>query len=382
MATIFRLTMHLSGSALAVGLLTACASSPPPQETTAEPAPPIAAEQPLVIPFEPAVQLRPDYPEHYTVVRGDTLWDISARFLNDPWMWPQLWHGNPQVENPHLIYPGDVLTLYFIDGKPAMRVERPYLPEGMRAEDYHTQRLSPRIREESLDAAISTIPLDLIRPFLTRPRVVTDKELKAAPYVVAHDDERLMSGAGYRIYARGLDLDTLTDEYVIVRQGEVYTDPDSRRRLGIEAMHVGDVRLSAYGDPSTLQVVSSNREILRGDRLMPKELDPFEHHFLPRPPPSPVNGRIISVMDGVGMIGQHRVVVINLGTRDEIRPGHVLAVNQAGPVVKDTVKGGSVKLPDDRAGTIMVFRSFERVSYALVMHATKPLALLDPVLNP
>ncbi|MBE0510187.1 MAG: LysM peptidoglycan-binding domain-containing protein [Gammaproteobacteria bacterium] len=384
MVTKFRFTLQLSGSALALALLTACAGSPPQQEVVAEPSPPPAPVQQAASAPAPApvVAVRPDYPESYTVVRGDTLWDISARFLRDPWMWPQVWHGNPQIENPHLIYPGDVLRLYFIDGKPVLRVERPYLPDSMRGQEYRTERLSPRVREASLEAAIMTIPIETIRPFLSRPQVLTDAELKAAPYVVAHDDERLISGTGYRVFARGIEAEEMVGEYVVVRRGQAYIDPVSREHLGFEAIYLGDARLLAHGDPSTLVVTSSSREILNGDRLLPRGDDAFQHRYMPRPPADKVDGQIISVFDGVAKIGQHRVVAINLGKREGLEPGHVLAVNQRGAVVRDTVQGGEVQLPDERAGLVMVFRSFERVSYALVMNVTKPLAIYDQATNP
>lgn len=373
MVTKFRSTLQLSGSALALVLLTACAGSPPQQEVAPEPSP--VVEAPVAA---PEVVIRPDYPESYTVVRGDTLWDISARFLKDPWMWPQVWHTNPEIENPHLIYPGDVLRLYFVDGKPVLRAERPYVD----GREYRTEILSPRIRELGLDSAINTIPIDTIRPFLSRSGVMSDAELKAAPYVMAHDDQRLLSGAGYRVFVRGIKEENLVGEYMVVRRGTEYRDPVTRERLGYETIYLGDARLVSHGDPSTLQITSSTREILNGDRLIPKVETGFQHRYMPRGPSSEVNGQIMSVLDGVAMIGQHQVVAINLGSREGIEPGHVLAAHQLGARVRDTVGRGSVNLPDERAGVVMVFRSFERVSYALVMNVTRPLSVLDRVTNP
>jgi hypothetical protein len=199
---------------------------------------------------------------------------------------------------------------------------------------------------------------------------------------MAHDDERLISGAGYRVFVRGIKADEMVGEYVVVRRGEAYIDPVTREHLGYEAIHLGDARLLSHGDPSTLMVTSSAREILNGDRLLPRGDDAFQHRYMPRPPTNKVDGQIISVFDGVSKIGQHRVVAINLGTREDIKPGNVLAINQRGALVRDTVQGGQVKLPDERAGLVMVFRSFERVSYALVMNVTKPLALYDQATNP
>jgi len=376
---------HLTGTsaALTLALLAGCTSAPEqpepmPVEKSA-PAPVKKAEP------QPVVELRPDYPQKYTVVKGDTLWDISSHFLKDPWMWPELWQINPDIKNPHLIYPGDVLTLYFIDGKPRMRVDRPSgpeMPNEVRGKEYPTVKLEPEVREEGLGEAVPTIPLEAIRNFLTRPRVVTAEELEMQPYIMAHTENRLASGAGYTVYARGIKQDEIRPQYDIVRAGQEYVDPDTDEVLGYEAIYLGEARLKDYGDPSTLYVTQSNREILRGDRLMPKGDDRLQYRYMPRAPQNEVNGKIIAVMDGVAQVGQYQVVVLNLGRQEDIETGNVLAVMQRGSEVKDIVSGDEVKLPDTKAGTVMVFRVFERVSYALVMQVTKPLHINDTVTNP
>lgn len=387
----------LSGTlaALTLLMLSGCASTPkepePAPMPTEEPAPmaePAPAPEPA-----PAAELQPNYPEKYVVVKGDTLWDISARFLKSPWHWPRLWQDNPQVKNPHLIYPGDVLSIYFVNGKPMMRVQRggetistapveEPIPTEVRGRGYKTVKLSPRVREESLEQAIPTIPIDAIQQFLTRPRVVAADELEEAPYVVELADEHLAAGGGYRIYARGIkDSDGIAD-YALVRAGDTYRDPDSGEILGYEAVYIGDARIQSYGDPSTLKVDSANREILRGDRLLPVGGDLFLTSYMPHPPENKVSGRIIAVLDGVAQIGQYQVVVLNLGRQEDVDPGQVLAVYQNGEEIKDTVEGGSVKLPDEHAGEVLVFRVFERVSYALVMRATRSIHTLDKVTNP
>lgn len=376
-------------------LLGGCASTPDEPyepEPMPEPAPVVEVVEPAPA---PVVELKPNYPEKYVVVKGDTLWDISERFLKSPWQWPQLWQSNPQVANPHLIYPGDILSIYFIDGRPVLEVQRngkvvtqARVPDEVRVprevldKRYPTVKLSPRVRETGIEEAVPTIPFDAINPFLSRPRVVTRDELDKAPYVVAHADDHLAAGGDYRIYARGLKETGQQGDYVVVRAGQTYRDPNNGKVLGYEAIFLGEARLTRTGDPSTLYVTSANREILRGDRLLPVEDNLYQRSFLPRAPDSVIDANIIAVFDGVAQIGQYQVVVLNVGRQDDIDAGHVLAVNQRGGKVKDIVSGGSVKLPDERAGEVMVFRVFERVSYALVMRATKAIHIHDQVTNP
>ncbi len=376
---------HLTAilAAMMLVLFAGCASEP---EVVPQPEPPMEVEQPAMP--APVVTLRPDYPQSYTVVKGDTLWDISARFLKNPWMWPELWQVNPQVNNPHLIYPGDVLTLYFVDGKPMMKVERPQAqPQPQPKSDlprsgFPVVKLSPQVREQPLSSAIPTIPLNKIRAYLSRPRVITEDELDALPYVVSYTDERLMGGTGNAFYARGIEAGKQSSDYLLMRAGQAYVDPETDEVLGYEGVYLGDAVLKKLGDPSTLMITSSNREIMRGDRLSPKAEDNLPFNYMPRAPIKPVRGKIVSVLDGVANIGQYQVVVVNLGRQEDIEPGHVLAVMQAGAEVDDTVEGGDVQLPDIQAGTLMVFRVFERVSYGLIVNAERPIHTLDVVTNP
>jgi hypothetical protein len=332
------------------------------------------------IAFANNVELSPDHPDKYTVVKGDTLWDIAERFLRDPWRWPDVWYVNPQIENPHLIYPGDVISLtYDKDGRPQLKVSR----------GRETVKLSPRVRETPLDRAIPTIPLDAIQQFLSRPLVVGEGEMEAAAYVVQSADEHLVAGAGDRIYVRGIP-DKQQTRYSIFRPGQVYRNPpvgDEKEGeiLGYEAIFVGDANVQRFGDPATLVITSSTRETRIGDRLLPINESEIITHFLPRAPEQEVEGRIIAVLDGVSQIGQHSIVVINKGKADNIQIGHVLAVHRAGEVVLDKVTPDphdTVKLPDERAGIVMVFRTFDRVSYGLVMSATRALHVLDYVRKP
>jgi len=327
--------------------------------------------------YADTVNLKPDHPERYTVVKGDTLWDISARFLEDPWLWPEIWHINPDIENPHLIYPGDEIVLTFVAGKPVLSIQR-----GRRV-----VKLSPHARASRLESAIPTIPIDSIKQFLEHPRVITKHELDDAPYIVASEEGRLVSGTENKIYVRGI-IDRENIEYSILRPGQAYTNPGGRKKdiLGYEAINVGDAKVIKFGDPATLYITKSTREILIGDRLLPvtKE-EEISQHFLPHAPDADVNGLIISVFGGVSRISQYQVVVLNLGIQDNIETGHVLAIYQTGETVRDTINpkmGRKVKLPDERAGTLMVIRPFERISYALVMEAKRDLRVYDAVKNP
>lgn len=324
--------------------------------------------------FAADVVLNPEHPDRYVVVKGDTLWDISAMFLRDPWLWPEVWYVNPQIENPHLIYPGDILTLVYIDGKPQLRMSR----------GYPTENLSPQIRVESLDNAIPTIPLDAIRPFLTRAIVVDANELDTAPYVVASAGEHVVTGVGDRVYTRGIDNKD-TSVYDIFRPGGPYIDPDTDELLGYEALYVGTGPIEQYGDPATLFLAETTREIRVSDRLRPADQSTPVTHFQPHAPATDIEGRIISVIDGVTQIGQFNVVAIDLGTREGMEVGHVLRIFKEGNLVTDSVSGkrsDTVKLPDEAAGLVMVFRTFEKVSFGLVMKATSSIHINDFVRTP
>jgi LysM repeat protein len=320
------------------------------------------------------VVLNPNHPERYVVVKGDTLWDISSRFLRDPWLWPEIWYVNPQVENPHLIYPGDVLKLVYVEGRPQVRVES---GTGL-------TKLSPTVRARPIEDAIPTIPVDAIEQFLTRPLVVEKGELEKAPYLVEHADEHLVTGAGDRIYVRGIE-GTDGTAFSVYRAGQTYIDPDTGETLGYEAIFVGDASAERFGDPSTLALTNTTREARIGDRLRPADNSGIYPHFLPHSPPPGVTGRIIAVHDGVTQIGQFQVVVINRGAADGMEAGHVLEIYRAGALIPDTVSKkhfDKVQLPDEKAGLLMVFRTFDRVSFALVMKAVRSIHVGDKVATP
>jgi hypothetical protein len=322
-----------------------------------------------VLAAEP-VALNPSHPERYTVVKGDTLWDIASMFLRDPWLWPEVWYVNPQIENPHLIFPGDEIVLTFLDGRPILQLNG-------------KNRLSPRIRATPLDQAIPTIPIDAIAPFLTRPYVVDENELEKAPYIVHFLDDHIVGGAGISYYARSI-MEERPTQYAVVRPEKPYKDPDTNEILGYEALYVGSSELKRTGDPAKLLLTSSDMEAVIGDRLIRATEEEPLIDFQPRVPDSQIEGRIISVLNGVSQIGQYHVVVLNKGANAGLEAGHVLRILQGGNEVRDIVKGRgeTVTLPLEEAGHLMVFRTFEKVSFALVMDASKPLHVLDWVRAP
>jgi hypothetical protein len=372
------LSLFVLGSGLA-----ACASAP--EEPAPEPEPIIMAApepEPEPAPSPPPPVIKPDYPDRYVVVKGDTLWDISSRFLNDPWLWPQVWQINPKIRNPHLIFPGDVIVLYYVDGKPYLTLEG--VAGVVPPKEIETVKLSPQVRYDSLEKAIDTVPRSAIGPFLYRPRVVSKEEIDNAPYIVSSYEEHLISGTGNRVYAKKVTNEAIA-QYGVIRPGEVYRDPDTNEVLGYEVVRVAAARVVRGGDPATLTLVNAKREVLNGDLLLPSEEGELDFTFFPQPPRDAINGKIISVFDGVSQIGQYNVVVLNRGKRDGLVPGHVLAIYQAGKKVPDPQGAAStswVTLPDERAGVLMVFRTYEKVSYALVMRATRAIHLYDRVTNP
>ena len=324
--------------------------------------------------FADQIALKDGHPDRYVVVKGDTLWDISGKFLDSPWLWPEIWYVNPQIENPHLIYPGDVISLVYVDGKPQLRLQR----------GKGTFKLSPKIRAERLDKAIPTIPTDSIQQFLTQPLVVDKDTLKNAAYVVSSADEHLIVGAGDRIYVRGIQADQ-GNRYNVFRPGDAYIDPDSGEILGYEALYLGDGRVQRFGDPATLKLDRTTREINIGDRVMPMTQEDVYAYFTPHSNNNNVEGTIIAVVDGVSQIGQYQVVVINRGKRENVDVGTVFAVEQRGATIPDQVSRSSkdvVKLPDERAGLLMVFRTFDKVSFGLIMKATSSLHVGDHLRTP
>jgi len=345
------------------------------------------------------VQLKPDHPERYTVVKGDTLWDISSRFLKSPWLWPKIWKINQDIKNPHLIYPGDVIVLRMVNGQPELSVLRnekltptpssaalpaPAAPAPVEAPvvtDGRTVKLSPQVRSEPLEAAIPTIPPNAILPFLTRPLVVQDDELEKAGYVTTGLDDRIALGNNSQFYARGLKDDS-QEYYYIFRPGQPIRNPDSGELLGYEAIYLGDAELLEGGDPTKLVVTKVKQEIVPTDRLLAAPQKVSLPYYYPHAPKNQVEGRIVTALNAVAEIGPYTVIGISLGTREGIEEGTVLRIMRHVGTSKDPVTHGTYKLPDEESGLLMVFRTYEKMSYALVMTATRPIHLLDTVITP
>jgi hypothetical protein len=378
-------------------------------------------------------------PDTYTVVKGDTLWGISGKFLKDPWKWPQIWEMNrDEIKNPHWIYPGNVIRLDKTGANPRLSLEGG--ASGMGGPSGGTEAdaqgnvvvLNPRTRVEDLEAAVPSIPGSAIGPFLTQPLIVESGALDGAPTILATEESRVVVGSGDVAYA---DRVGSTDgvNWQVYRPGEVIRDPDTNEVLGIEAKYLGDARVRRFGNPTTLEITRARQEIARGDRMAPSRETSFPS-YVPRAPDKPLDGTIMTVEGGVQEVGQFAVITINRGARDGMEVGYVLASYHRGALVNANgethasdlalgfkpstwfggwggwgnwntkpvspvpdapntpapgtekagarLAGGTVKLPDERNGLVFVFRVFEKMSYALVMKANKPIYVGDIVRTP
>ena len=344
----------------------ATTSSYDPAPSRAEPKP----YEPMLERINEPVPLADGAPNEYVVQVGDTLWDIAATFLRDPWFWPEIWYVNPDIENPHLIYPGDVLGLVYIDGEPRIT--------NVRASTY---RLSPQARVTPLTESITSIPYDDVQAFLSSGVVLEKSQADALPYLLATRGDHLIASAGNEVYVRGVSQNAPGMRFSVVHVGDPLYDPDDNRLIGYQGVQVADGSLRRGGDPATVALTDSSREAVPGDRLLPEAVD-IPLNFFPRTPSTVIDGRIISVVDGVTQIGQYQVVVMNRGSNNGLSVGDVLTVWQSGQVINDRFGGGNVRLPDEEAGTVMVFKTFDRISYGLVMEATDAIHIHDAVRNP
>ena len=353
----------------------------------------------------PLSELAPNAPDTYTVKSGDTLWAISRVFLLSPWRWPELWGMNmEEVRNPHRIYPGQQLVLEKIGGRARLRVQQ------AQGGDVPTVRVSPRVRVSAVgDAALPTLAPHLIEPFLAEPIIVDGGVLERAPRIVAAPDNRVLITRGDRIYARASDGAPMADratgpaeEFRVFRSAKPLRDPITKAVLGYEAEYLGKAQMvrgegtetvksgrdegKATAVPATLDVLSARSEMRVGDRLLPEPGRQLVS-YTPRAPQGPVDGGMVVSMygDSVALAGQNQVVVINKGTADGMEAGHVLAIQKAGATIIDRSQPGErteVKLPNERNGLMMVFRPFERLSYALILETNEGVKVGDRVTSP
>ncbi|HEY9097873.1 MAG TPA: LysM peptidoglycan-binding domain-containing protein [Thiobacillus sp.] len=376
------------------------------------------------------LKLQDNAPEKYVVVKGDTLWDISGRFLKDPWRWPQIWNMNrEEIKNPHWIYPGDMVILDRSGKEPRLSLVKG--GDGMQ-----TVKLSPGVRATTIDNnAIPAIPIRAIHPFLSQPRVVPLGAFDDAPFILGSNAERVVMASGDDAFATGGKPGVT--RWNILRPGKALKDPETGEVLGYEVEYLGDARTLVEGAPQKIRITQSAKEILAKDKLVEAD-DRTTFEFIPRAPESKISGRIISAYGGLTDSGRYQTVVINRGSKDGLEPGHVLAVYREGLAVtltrdekdrmtwvndksKGVPEGGAwlyndvrclkedgkvtydqavdtrgtfrstclntnsdraIKLPDARSGLVMVYRVYDRVSYALIMQSDGPVYLLDTVRNP
>lgn len=371
----------------------------------------------LLAPLAPALaasssDLKDTAPDRYTVVEGDTLWGISGRYLKEPWRWPELWKMNQeQIRNPHRIYPGDVLVL-----------DRSGDEARLRMANVPGEKLVPRVRAEPLaPKAVASISPAVIGPFLSKPLVVSQDELDSAARIIATQENRVAVSVGDVAYAEGMAKNK-SEIWQIFRRGDALVDPETKETLGYEAIYLGEARVRKHdGDVTTIEITKSAQEIYQDDRLLPaRELPTFG--YVPHAPQKNVKGRIISAYGNLQETGPNSIVALSRGSRDGLEVGHVLAIYRSQTSSRYTqrtaplygrsgitgndgtrtyygealaprdapmyARGNAIsesalaKLPDERYGLIMVFRTFDRAAYGLVMQASRPVAVHDIVANP
>ena len=341
-------------------------------------APASAAPQPAPAVTVTSDDLQANAPETYVVKKGDTLWGIAKHFLKNPWYWPEIWHSNPDIKNPHLIYPGDVISLYYVNGKPRLGINMKQVPG--------STRLQPKIRTYPLDEKDVGIAIQAIKPFLIRPQVVAEETLESAPHVLDSREARLIYGSGDEVYVHGLNNAWAGQRFSVFRPGKKLLDPKTGELLGYEATHASDAELIREGEPATIELQDSVREVLRGDRLLPLDPGPEGFYFIPHAPAPATEGNIISLFNALSQVAQYQIAVVNLGQRNGMEPGHVLEIHQAGRTLTDHFhrdqKDREVTLPTETSGLMMLFRTFDKVSYGLIMESDHPIRIGDIVTGP
>lgn len=378
------------------------------------------------------VELNPSHPDTYVVQKGDTLWDISEMFLQSPWLWPEIWYANPQIENPHLIYPGDTLSLVYLDGQPRVTVTR----------GHPTVKLSPEIRELAHDEAITTIPLGDIEPFLRKLRILSEEEIQQAAYVVSAEEQRSTPTPPYHIYVRGMGPAQQGEKYAVVRPTVIYRDVpagypwqsekgyktesvkwnksrfhsadpvltrfwkdylysahwDKVVVLGYEVADTATAEVVRVGDQgiNTLQLKTAREEVMKGDLILPLDEFKFDPYFSPRAGESQdENIRVVALNQALYGSGKRQIVAVSRGAEDGLQIGDVYAVYRPEQVVRDEVmypkdtwktlfkpSEAEVTLPEEYVGNIMIFKTFDRISYAIITDGNRPVQIFDYVRQP
>lgn len=332
----------------------------------------------------PSPNVRADAPNVYVVKRGDTLWAISKRYLRDAWRWPEIWASNPQVRNPHLIYPGDRILLCRVQGRSVVGIDAGDGCDGVirrmgaTVDTAGTEQLSPRVRIEPLDVAVSLIPLSDIRHWLTNSLVVDYKVLQTAPYVLAAKGRRVITAVGDTLYVRGAGL-TIGENYGVYREGERYTDPETKQVLGYEVRQVArGIVTEITGEVTSIRLTESiSQEVREGDRILREESANLPNTFYPTNAEGVRPARLMRVMDSIGTAAAQSVIALNRGEQDGAKAGHVFAVYRRGALILDPKQRDVVRMPSERAGLAMVFRTFDKMSYAYVLEASEPMSVGD-----
>ena len=339
---------------------------------------------------EMSVPLAPSAPERYVVKKGDTLWDIAGVFLKQPWYWPEIWYVNPSIANPHLIYPGDVLYLTYVDGKPRISLDRP-----------GAVRLSPQVRTEPLANAIRAIPYDLLMKFAGRPELLEKDDVKKRPYIVGVRDRHLVAADMNEVYAQNLGTPPAGSRFTVMHVGDELHDPDTGHLLGYIGHYAGTVETidttgtpKHHGSMTHLAVVETGREISAGDRLYPTVVEIGNDFILSAPANQNLDGQVIAVVKGLYVAGRYQVLAINRGKHDGLVPGNAVAIFARGETVNDYTDTGpfdwrrfatnykTVRLPDERSGTILLFRVYDHMSYGLIVESQHAMRVGDFIKHP
>jgi hypothetical protein len=319
------------------------------------------------------IALSANSPDVYVVKKGDTLWDIAAIFLEDPWKWPEIWQVNPEISDPDLIYPGDSLRLIYVNGQPRIVMARG---------DRQTVKLSPQVREEALSSPIPAIPRQALAGFLAENRIVDKATFESAPYILASATGNLLMGSGHEVYVRG-DWTRSIREYEIFRLGKAYQGAN-KETLGQEALNLGELRV-VPGESEEVRralITRSRVELKAGDRLLPKEAQALDDTFFPRIPDVSINGAVIGLLNEAEKAAQFESLVLNLGKIDGLESGDILSIYRPGDDVDDPVTGKKISLPSQEIGLVMAYRLFDKLSYGVILSLTEPSQVGNTVATP